>query len=494
MKQEVIVNGDTATVTQTRGFLSGAGKALHSRESQISAAAFLLFDVVSFAGLFFLIAWFRIPHIFQNPSFYFLLLPCLATIFFLYLIDGYNLENDLISAGYASQHALAVVFAAAATLFASFVLVQNTPLINSRVTVLLSFAAFNPLSLYYRRLIHARFRQRMDQRVVLFIGSLEAARKFHKDYAGKRRTSNLIYTTCDESECGEVSGKIVDNASGASLPAVLSRHLNQEFFQNFRDPVSAVVVADDPAQYPTDLLAKLVDLRFQQVPVFSLASFYEAKFHKIPSTEISHHWLLQKGFNIAHDPVYLHVKRLSDLLLSGTGLLVTAPLFLLVAAVIKATDRGPVFFRQQRIGKDKQPFTVLKFRTMREGSEKGDLYTQKGDNRVTPVGRWLRRWRLDELPQLWNVVRGDMSLIGPRAEWDKLVAEYEKQIPCYHFRHLVKPGITGWAQVNYPYGANLEDTIHKLEYDLYYLRHFSILLDGSIIIKTINTMIFAKGQ
>jgi lipopolysaccharide/colanic/teichoic acid biosynthesis glycosyltransferase len=102
--------------------------------------------------------------------------------------------------------------------------------------------------------------------------------------------------------------------------------------------------------------------------------------------------------------------------------------------------------------------------------------------------------RLDELPQMWNVLRGDMSLIGPRAEWDRLVEDYSRQIPCYHFRHLVKPGVTGWAQVNYPYGANIEDTIRKLEYDLYYIRHFSFMLDASIVLKTIHIMIFGKGR
>jgi lipopolysaccharide/colanic/teichoic acid biosynthesis glycosyltransferase len=121
-------------------------------------------------------------------------------------------------------------------------------------------------------------------------------------------------------------------------------------------------------------------------------------------------------------------------------------------------------------------------------------YTQPNDTRITRAGRLLRAARLDELPQLWNVLRGDMSVIGPRAEWSKLVARYEREIPCYHFRHLVKPGITGWAQVNYPYGASLDDTRRKLEYDLYYIRHFSFVLDASIVLKTIHIMVGGKGR
>jgi lipopolysaccharide/colanic/teichoic acid biosynthesis glycosyltransferase len=124
----------------------------------------------------------------------------------------------------------------------------------------------------------------------------------------------------------------------------------------------------------------------------------------------------------------------------------------------------------------------------------GERYTAPGDRRITRIGALLRATRLDELPQLWNVFTGEMSMIGPRAEWDVLVADYEKQIPCYHYRHLVRPGITGWAQVNYPYGANLDDTARKLEYDLYYIRRYSLRLDAAIVLKTMHVMLFGKGS
>src|SRR5260370_5816581 len=126
--------------------------------------------------------------------------------------------------------------------------------------------------------------------------------------------------------------------------------------------------------------------------------------------------------------------------------------------------------------------------------ETEDIYTRRDDPRVTRVGRWLRKLRIDELPQLWNVFRGDISLIGPRAEWIKCVERYEKRIPFYHFRHLVKPGITGWAQVNYPYGESEEDAVAKLQYDLYYIRHYSLKLEAMIVLKTIHTMLFGKGR
>jgi lipopolysaccharide/colanic/teichoic acid biosynthesis glycosyltransferase len=123
-----------------------------------------------------------------------------------------------------------------------------------------------------------------------------------------------------------------------------------------------------------------------------------------------------------------------------------------------------------------------------------DIYTRKDDHRVTSVGRWLRKLRFDELPQLWNALKGDISLIGPRPEWSKCAERYEQTIPFYHFRHLVKPGITGWAQVNYPYGESDEDAVEKLKYDLYYIRHYSLKLDAMIVLKTIYTMFFGKGR
>jgi lipopolysaccharide/colanic/teichoic acid biosynthesis glycosyltransferase len=128
------------------------------------------------------------------------------------------------------------------------------------------------------------------------------------------------------------------------------------------------------------------------------------------------------------------------------------------------------------------------------GESVDDLYTREDDPRVTRLGRFLRKLRLDELPQLWNVFKGDMALIGPRAEWDKCVERYEKKIPFYHFRHLVKPGITGWAQVNYPYGESEEDALKKLQYDLYYIRHYSLKLDAMIVLKTVHTMLFGRGR
>ena len=180
----------------------------------------------------------------------------------------------------------------------------------------------------------------------------------------------------------------------------------------------------------------------------------------------------------------------------GKAVMTTRTVMAAAAIAVHLTSPGPILYRQERVGFGGKIFMCLKFRSMRNDAEKDGVarWATKNDSRVTPVGAFMRKTRIDELPQLFSVLKGEMSLIGPRAEWGRLVEQYENQIPCYHFRHLVKPGITGWAQVNYPYGANIEDTLRKLEYDLYYIRYYSLVLDASIVLKTVQVMLFGKGR
>jgi lipopolysaccharide/colanic/teichoic acid biosynthesis glycosyltransferase len=258
------------------------------------------------------------------------------------------------------------------------------------------------------------------------------------------------------------------------------------------DP-EALILREANPKLPADIADALLKLYFGGIPIYTLELFHETYWRKIPRYRLNQIWLFQEGFQITREPVFAHAKRFTDVILAATVLVIFSPLLLLAALAIWLEDGRPIFFVQTRIGRNRVPFRMLKLRTMRPAPD-GDVYTRKSDDRVTRVGRLLRVSRIDEVPQLWNVLRGEMSLIGPRAEWDRLVLLYENEIPCYHFRHLVKPGITGWAQVNYPYGANIEDTVRKLEYDLYYIRHFSFFLDATIVLKTIHTMLSGKGR
>src|SRR6185503_1124709 len=190
------------------------------------------------------------------------------------------------------------------------------------------------------------------------------------------------------------------------------------------------------------------------------------------------------------------VKRLVDVALSLVGLMLALPVMAVVAAAIKMESRGPALFRQPRLGQNGRVFILNKFRSMREDAEKetGPVWAQQQDPRVTRVGAFLRKTRLAELPQLFNVLVGDMSFIGPRPERPEFVYELQKQIPFYMERLSVKPGITGWAQVRYRYGASVEDALEKLQYDLYYIKNLSLFLDLVILIATIQVVLFARGR
>jgi exopolysaccharide biosynthesis polyprenyl glycosylphosphotransferase len=188
------------------------------------------------------------------------------------------------------------------------------------------------------------------------------------------------------------------------------------------------------------------------------------------------------------------LKRVFDVVASAVLLLLTAPVIVLFAILVKLDSKGPAFFRQTRVGLYGQDFDLIKLRSMRTDAEKdGAQFAQKDDPRVTRVGRFIRKVRIDELPQAWSVLKGEMSFVGPRPERPEFVSDLENQLPYYAERHMVKPGITGWAQINYPYGASLEDSRHKLEYDLYYAKNYTPFLDLLIMLQTLRVVLWHEG-
>jgi exopolysaccharide biosynthesis polyprenyl glycosylphosphotransferase len=182
--------------------------------------------------------------------------------------------------------------------------------------------------------------------------------------------------------------------------------------------------------------------------------------------------------------------------IAALATVIISPIMLVVAILVRLSSPGPALFRQQRVGKNGVIFTVYKFRSMYCDAEatSGAVWAKKDDPRTTPVGKWLRRWRLDELPQLFNVLKGNMSIVGPRPERPEFVTELEQRIPYYRQRHCIKPGITGWAQINQKYGDTLEDTNTKLEYDLYYIKNVSPALDAIIMFHTAKVMLLSRGS
>jgi sugar transferase (PEP-CTERM system associated) len=241
-------------------------------------------------------------------------------------------------------------------------------------------------------------------------------------------------------------------------------------------------------------MEKLLEMKLNGVSFDHLASVYEEYTGKIAVENLRPSWLIfSSGFR--KSAIVGSLKRAIDFVAAAVGLILAAPLMLLVGAAIRLASPGPALYHQERVGRDGQLFTVHKFRSMRLDAEAatGAVWASADDPRITPLGRMLRRTRLDELPQLWNVLRGDMSFVGPRPERPEFVRQLTEQIPYYGQRHIVRPGLTGWAQVRYTYGASVEDAMMKLQYDLYYIKNLSLALDLFILFSTIKTVLLRRG-
>jgi sugar transferase (PEP-CTERM system associated) len=257
--------------------------------------------------------------------------------------------------------------------------------------------------------------------------------------------------------------------------------------------VDMIVVAleDRRRTLPTqDLLA----CRLAGVEVREREEVYEEITGRIAVSAMRPSYLIfNEGFR--RDAWAELMKRAVDVSLALTILLLSWPLMLLTALAVRLDSPGPILFKQERVGLEGRRFTLMKFRSMRADAEKlsGPVWSSEDDPRITRVGRFIRKTRLDELPQLFNVLRGSMSLVGPRPERQHFVDELAEMIPYYHQRHIVKPGLTGWAQINYPYGNTQEDALHKLQYELFYIKNHSVLFDLSILFSTIRTVVLRQG-
>ena len=241
-------------------------------------------------------------------------------------------------------------------------------------------------------------------------------------------------------------------------------------------------------------LKDLLRVKTMGVHVNDFSSFMERETGRVDLDSVNPSWLIfSDGFSSGR-MISSVAKRLFDVLASGLLLALTFPLIALFALLVRLDSRGPAFFRQPRVGLYGETFEVIKLRSMRTDAEKdGARWAEKDDPRVTRLGRFIRKVRIDELPQTWSVLKGEMSFVGPRPEVPQFVAQLEEHLPYYAERHMVKPGITGWAQINYPYGASIEDARHKLEYDLYYAKNYTPFLDLLILLQTLRVILWSEG-
>ena len=468
------------------------GPIARASEQEWSASALLLFlDVTAWLLIYGFTSLVRGDAYYASPFVFFVvdLLQVTVVVTAIYTIGGYDRTTETRSLVYATEHLLAIIVAAAvsAVLIYSAATYDQT-MKPSRGVVLVSFIIFLPVSLEYRRWLRSRVVATVAERAFLVIGSGELAQRFYEAYMKSPNRQHLEFVDARRERVGtRIAGPDSPIIEG-DVEAKLSRRGGH---------YSGVILAERVDRISPELMERLVRTQFQRLRVYTLESFYESQWRYVPLDAVDPVWPLQTGFQLARNSPYHHLKRLSDILASLVGMIVFAPVFAMAALLVWVTSGRPILFHQVRVGRGGKPFILSKLRTMVNRSDEEseeEIYTRKDDPRITRVGRWLRKLRLDELPQLWNVFKGEMSLIGPRAEWTKCAERYENQIPFYHFRHLVKPGITGWAQVNYPYGESDQDAIEKLKFDLYYIRRYSLKLDAMIALKTVHVMLFSGGR
>ena len=253
-----------------------------------------------------------------------------------------------------------------------------------------------------------------------------------------------------------------------------------------------VAIGDRRGQFPTEQLLRLS--LSGNVSIEECASFYERLTGRVSLDMVRPSWLIFSGRG-RQAPLNLVARSVMHRVTALVGAILSLPVAIFTALLIKIDSRGPVLYKQERVGKNGRPFTLMKFRSMRTDAEKdGPVWASTTDDRTTRVGRIIRKIRVDEIPQFWNILRGDMNFVGPRPERPHFVAQLAQEIPFYEQRHLIAPGLTGWAQIKYPYAASIEDARQKLEYDLFYIKNQGLTLDAAILFETIKTILFSRGS
>ena len=347
--------------------------------------------------------------------------------------------------------------------------------VSSLVIFLIAIVAWR---LLFNRLAYT---SQLEERI-LIVGAGPTARMLARQISNQHDFGYRVVGFIDDQDAGQA----VLNPASIGAP--------EEIPQIVRDyDVDRIVVAlsDRRGRLP---IAELLQAKLSGTYVEDATTLYERLTGKILIDDLKPSWLIfSDGFVISRWTRFL--KRAIDLVLASVGFLLAAPLTLLTALAVYLDSEGPVLYCQERVGEHGRMFTLYKFRSMRVDAEKHGIpvWAKDRDDRVTRVGRIIRVTRFDELPQLWNVLRGDMSFVGPRPERPFFVEQLSKEIPFYQQRHAVKPGVTGWAQIKYQYGSSVEDAMEKLRYDLYYIKNISIALDLSIVFDTVKVIVFGKG-
>jgi len=461
---------------------------MHGRLTTVSRnfpILLLLLDGVLVASMIMLAYVLRVGWPVVTPSLVLnAMVPGLVIFLVLYTINGYARDRSFDGGGYAIEHLAAIAVAYLLSLAINgFFNIEALGAVESRAAGILGFVMAGGATLFARRSLGRIVRDQLRSKTLCVLGDAQQVRQ-------------LLESLRDAGETRKVVALVLNQSDGVFPDGFDVRFMSDPTEAIAELPASCdeIVVAEDYRRFDQAFVGLLVSRYLRGMTVFAIDRFYEHRFNRVWLPSVTHSWLLDGELVLRRGIAWARIKRLFDLIVALTMLVVLGPAMIVVGLLIALEARGPIIFRQRRMGMDGIPFIIFKFLTMETGSENGRPYTGENDARVTRFGAFIRRRRIDELPQLWNVIRGNMSLVGPRAESVDLVEAYQAEIPFYHFRHVLRPGVTGLAQIRQGYAASPADAMRKLEYDLYYVRHYNILWDIRIMLRTLHVIIRGDGR
>lgn len=398
----------------------------------------------------------------------------LSFLNFQYIFGSYDFDEDFIGRSWLRKSSLSFLLTLSVTILVVYLGAKERAGLFGRGLLIGSLLGTLTVSTCVKYFLNTRWLKTLSKSKFLFLVSPE-----YYSYLKTDLLKNNFRPDCEF-------------MTSTAASAVTSQQLQEIKDKNW----NMIVVALKDQEISVELSSLLIEKRFSGVRVWDLIEFYERQWKKVPVYYLGPHWfILSKGFNLVGNLVLLRLKRVFDLSLALLLGVLSLPVMMLTALVIALDSDGPALFSQVRTGLDGRTFRLFKFRSMRIDAEKnGAQWASANDDRITRVGKFIRKTRLDELPQIWNVIKGEMSFIGPRPERPEFIHDLEKQLPFYQMRHLIRPGLTGWAQILYPYGASLEDAKEKLQFELFYIKNYSLMMDISILLKTVRVVLFRQGR
>jgi sugar transferase (PEP-CTERM system associated) len=411
-------------------------------------------------------------------------------LFGLYLTDTYKLNREVSGVRLSERAILGII--AAVTAVTSLVYITglwgSEPIVG-RGVLLISVGLFLIWAVVSRAIVDGCLKTNQQSSRFLVLGDDQKVVEFGKEHRKLNSQTEFVSFADFAGEDSYTPARSSARTAVVDRVGSLSSTWKQQYW-------SGILIDGAERSLSQQMVRDLMDMRLQGVYVYSIADFCEQFWQKIPPAYVQDDWFaFTSGFNILHNRIKAKLKQLIDIVVAAVMIIVSLPITLPTAIAIKLSSPGPIFYSQVRTGLNGKKFRVYKFRSMCQNAEsKGVQWAKEKDPRITKIGSFIRLTRIDELPQLWNVFKGEMSLVGPRPERPEFDLQLREQIPYYDVRYLVKPGITGWAQVCYPYGASVEDAYQKVAYDLYYIKNYSLFLDLAIAFKTLRVVMLGKGR